>query len=295
MPDFVPLHRGDRWRPTASEINAFREAALAHALSNGRGKTPARTIPPNSGVVTVVNTSGSLVERGGVLGIDSPVITPDENADEFARLVLLNGVAPVAGTHEGKFVVTLQSIPDGQSGLAVISGAVAVQVDIQTEGDAFCDIADGDTAKLKSGTGSARILWAAGTTGTQWAIVLMGAGVSAPVLAKITGVFNDYLMVKRTDANGEVVGEAFAVAKPYKLRHVVGNYPLITSLTTNDENEVEVSDGSTTETWNVYPATYAVDDPVYILRVGHTGVEVEGADLKWIDLNVDGRAWAYVV
>ena len=114
-----------------------------------------------------------------------------------------------------------------------------------------------------------------------------------PILAKITELNNDYVSVKRVGASGNVVGDEFRVAKPFKLRHSASYYPGISTITTVDTNSVTANDGSEDESW-VIPdeLVYGVNDYIMAARTTYSGVTVDSDDLKWIDLNVDGRAWA---
>jgi hypothetical protein len=53
-------------------------------------------------------------------------------------------------------------------------------------------------------------------------------------------------------------------------------------------------DGATTETQVIVPA-YVVDDVIYAMRGIEGGTNViddQNESVEWIDLNLDGRAWA---
>ena len=88
-------------------------------------------------------------------------------------------------TGAGKTVL-LETIADNGYGLACVSGSTIVQIDVADETAAdLADIGDGVSANLVTGTtGSARVLWRAGGTGVQWALVHMGGpdGGGAPVM-----------------------------------------------------------------------------------------------------------------
>ena len=107
--------------------------------------------------------------------------------------------------------------------------------------------------------------------------------------AIVAAMANDYLTVQLIDAEGAANGEAFDVAKPEQLRHAAAHYPGVTTLSTRDASSVDVSDGSTDETWVITPAI-EIGNYVRIVPVGYSGVEVAGEDLKW---QLDGEwAWA---
>jgi hypothetical protein len=104
--------------------------------------------------------------------------------------------------------------------------------------------------------------------------------------------FNNYLRCRLWNGTADGADEVY-VAKPWKLRHVLANYPNLTGLTTNAANEVEATDGVDTETWLVTP-DYDANDEILALYVGTTGVAGTGGltDIGWIDTNRDGRVWA---
>lgn len=103
---------------------------------------------------------------------------------------------------------------------------------------------------------------------------------------------NDYIVCRRWDGTTEGT-EDVRVAKPWKLRHDADNYGTVTSLATTSASEVDVDDGGggeDAETWIITPS-YETNDEIYALAVGGTGVTVSGDELRFIDMNVDGRAW----
>jgi hypothetical protein len=136
-------------------------------------------------VVLVKNDSGSDVDRFGVLGIEEPIILPDENENEFAMRVALRCVEPSEGEssgssdtdHRGKFVITAEPIANGKIGRAFVAGVCACKLDdVTAEGD-FAEIIAGDTEHLQiATTGSAVILWKETASGGQWAIIRFGGG-----------------------------------------------------------------------------------------------------------------------
>jgi len=124
--------------------------------------------------VHVKNASGADRARFAVLGIDSPIFSPSEAADNFANQVALVGVTPTAD-HAGKFVVLLEPIADGEIGQAVVSGVTPVKVNVTDEAHTRADVQAGQAGYLASGdSGSALILWKEAGTGEKWALVNLG-------------------------------------------------------------------------------------------------------------------------
>lgn len=171
------VRSGDPLVIPAAAYNAFIDAAvdyrqrMAHL---GQGAQPSNQ---QASIVLVRNDSGADRQRFEVLGVDSPIIDPSANEEEFKNRVALSCVAPAADTHEGKFVILAEPIASGKIGRAYAAGVCPVKIDVPDEEQEwrYAEIADGVTANLKVGMqGSATILWRAGGTGVQWAVVRLG-------------------------------------------------------------------------------------------------------------------------
>lgn len=166
----------------ASAYNAFIDAAVdlrQRTAHIGQDTRPASLQP---GIVLVRNDSGSARARFEVLGIDSPVIAPTDNEVEFKNHVAFKGVMPAVASHTGRFVVLAEPIASGKIGRAFTAGVCPIKLVVpdETQDWRFAEIADGVTAHLEANSqGSAAILWRAGGTGVQWAIVRLGQPVSA--------------------------------------------------------------------------------------------------------------------
>ena len=78
-------------------------------------------------LVLVRNESNADRARFDVLGIDGPIITPTDNANEFQDRVALCGVTPT-NDHVGRFVVLLEPVLDGAIGWGCLAGVCAVRV-----------------------------------------------------------------------------------------------------------------------------------------------------------------------
>lgn len=215
----TPLRKvtdGQEFSVGARTWNAFIDAAVAH---RGRNRDPRSELLQSSREATTIlirNDSGEDVPRFGVLGIDTIVISPDDNLAEFQNNPVLSGAVPSAGgslgTHTGKFVITTEPIEDGKIGRAVAVGIVPVQIDGDGE---FADITDADVTQLTAGdSGLASILYAEPGSGTRWALVRLGGAspATSTFLARITG--------HATLASGSTtVGGGASVTVAYKFKH----------------------------------------------------------------------------
>ena len=174
------VRSGDPLVIPAAAYNAFIDAALdfrQRTAHLGQGSQPSFS---QASIVLVRNDSGSNQNRMAVLGVDAPIIDPSANEEEFRNRVALSCVTPEEGTHEGRFVVLAEPIANGKIGRAYAAGVCPVKIDVPDEEHEwrYAEIADGITGNLKvSMQGSATILWRAGGTGVQWAVIRLGQPV----------------------------------------------------------------------------------------------------------------------
>lgn len=166
---------GDALVIPAQTFNTFIDAARDF---RARQQENAQTAQPgfrSSGIILVKNASGYDQNRFAILGIDSPVITPTDNEDEFKNKIVFSGVTPTDADHIGKFVILAEPLADGEIGRAFAHGVCPVKVNVEDEAHAYADIEDAQTQYLLSGTsGAAQILWAESGTGEVWAVVRLG-------------------------------------------------------------------------------------------------------------------------
>ncbi len=185
--------------PAASAYNAFIDAAVdfrQRTAHLGQGAQPSF---PQATIVLVRNDSGSNQNRLAVLGIDTPIIDPATNLNEFKNRVALSCVTPAVDTHEGKFVILAEPIAAGKIGRAYASGVCPVQIivlDEDAEAYQFADIFDAyATGLFADPNGSASILWKEEGTGLKWAIVRFGTrqrmGVFPVELTQVGGAQGD--------------------------------------------------------------------------------------------------------
>ncbi|HUW33118.1 MAG TPA: hypothetical protein VM223_16035 [Planctomycetota bacterium] len=213
---------GQPIRIPAAAYNAFIDAALDYRQrQRSAGNTPQPSFRQAS-IVLVQNDSGADVGRFAVLGINGPLITPAASLDGFKNHLALIGVTPDTDTHAGRFVITGEPIKSGEIGAAYAAGVCQVQIDVTDDVHEYADVADGDTAKLASGTSGACILWKDAGAGTKWAIVRLGnsageaeAGPTAirRASAQEAAPSDQYLSVKLLDADGNETGDAFDVSE----------------------------------------------------------------------------------
>ena len=167
------VQSGQKLHIPAQAYNAFIDAAVDYRRRTAHIGQKSEPTTRQASIVLVRNDSGSNQNRLAVLGIDTPIIDPTANDNEFKNRVALSCVTPAANTHEGKFVILAEPIPAGKIGRAYAAGVCPVQISVPDEEHEwrYAEIVAGSTDNLEVNLrGSAGILWRAGGTGTQWAV-----------------------------------------------------------------------------------------------------------------------------
>ena len=169
---------GDNFKKRSSGDPFVMKAPLYNALIDAARQTKqnqhdvAGNFQPDhrsSTIVPIRNGSGADKTRGGILGIAGPIIGPSDNFDEFLHKVALEGAAPTLA-HVARWSVLIEPIAAGAIGRAVVSGLAACQIKMRNDKHQYVEI--NSSGELESGdSGSARIVWVAGTSGTQWAVL----------------------------------------------------------------------------------------------------------------------------
>jgi len=190
----------------ATTYNAMIDAARkANSINTFNSET---TNSKDYAKVSVLNSSGSDLDRFFILGIDEPIILPADDQEDFESRITVDGVTPEDGTggsgasdHRGRFVVLQEPIPDGEIGKSRIAGETLVKIDVIEEAHEFADVTDGEPAYLtSSSTGSARILWKESGTGEKWALIRLGDDSASKI-----NIYNDYGSEIPANAAMEVV------------------------------------------------------------------------------------------
>ena len=97
------------------------------------------------------------------------------------------------------------------------------------------------------------------------------------ILAKITGVSNNFITVQQIKPDGTLTGVDIVVDKGINLHH-----ELISGATTDGPNQVSVTLGEETETWVVFPPL-DVDAEVMISPIGYSTIMVnEGTEDEYM-------------
>jgi hypothetical protein len=198
MANFQKVTKGAIFDPSATEWNAMLDAARARKDHQHDRRAPESREFRQADIIRVENNSGYDVDRFGVLGIDGPRFTPDENLTEFSNRIVLKGTTPALPDHRGRFVVCLEPIADGKIGRAWVSGTCQARVDLVNDEHQFCEALGDDRSHLVScHDGSARILWHEdrdGSGGSSNGLAIIRIGDPAPRLwvGRFAGTWNKF-------------------------------------------------------------------------------------------------------
>ena len=137
-----------------------------------------------------------------------------------------------------------------------------------------------------------------GTIATDFNLIIADVGTSddAIKMFKVVTVYGDYVSCKTWD--GTTLGTTkINIAKPYLLRrtpfHGLSRDGISYNYTSNIARTA--TQGATSESQVIVPS-YVANDIIYAAQGVNGGVDVtvSGTKLLWLDINVDGRAWAKV-
>lgn len=105
----------------------------------------------------------------------------------------------------------------------------------------------------------------------------------------VQSIQNNWLTCRTWD--GSTAGSTdILVAKPFLLRHVLANYPQLTSFTTVNAQQATVVESGNTYTWKV-TLPYAADEIIWAQPTTLGDLTSGGNPLVWEDTNRGAHAW----
>lgn len=160
---------------SARRNNLLSEMAKLHQAARG-GQTSPTGDGGRSSIfdpAIIQNTTGSTVDRFGVLGIKGVIIQQTENDTYFKARIQFTGETPTA---EDDFVIALAPICAGSIGPCCAWGITPAYVNMVNADDGWADVKNGDATQLQSSAvmGAAEILYTPGGTGKQLCIIRIG-------------------------------------------------------------------------------------------------------------------------
>ncbi len=170
------------WTDMQRVVDKFRNGGVSF-------QAPAQQVSNrNQTIVKVLNDTGDPLEQCGIVGLGEPVILPTENEMEFIRNIAFKIVSP----KRGRWGVLQAPVAAGEITTAIVSGVTACKVNVAsgTYPNLFADAISDDFAELRvdDHLGNAQILWKAGGTGSQWAVIRIGNPAPKNYFGKTTSV-----------------------------------------------------------------------------------------------------------
>lgn len=179
------IRRGEVYQPLAAEINAWNGAARS-ALFGGGG---AQRATPRLETVQVVNQSGQDFAAGAVMGLDRPLVLPEDDVAAFLTDRSWRAVLATEA-HRSRLVFAADMIRDGESGRAFQSGSVRCQIAATEEvlPGSSCGLGADEDVTLTAGVAGYEVIWASAVNGGKaWAEIRPAAGGANFIYARIQG------------------------------------------------------------------------------------------------------------
>ena len=196
-----PLRRvrsGEQLRFNADTQNAMLDAARqtknSRLLLSPDGATSQDT-------AQVMIQAAATLTRFAPFALGAVVTTPGTDS-QFHRLPVFASAVCVV---DKPFGIMLEPAASGCLGRAVLCGLVPAQVTILDATHQFAHI-NATLALESAATGYARIVWAAGTSGSQWCLLQIPGGSSATVTPQV--------QLRSTAVNVPAQGKAYKCAGP---------------------------------------------------------------------------------
>lgn len=173
MDPLRPVRGGDPVRMSATTQNAVLQAARA---ANTRDMGSSDGAERDDTQVLVASTAG--LARFAAFALDTAINTPATDGS-FLRLPMFNAKAV---TEDDPFGIALDPIPANGVGRGIVAGLVPAQVTIADTAHLFVKV-NSSLALESAASGYARIIWKAGTSGSQWCLLALPAAASGSTLA----------------------------------------------------------------------------------------------------------------
>ena len=285
-------------RVTGPNVTMKRHDASMAIHIGGAGRIPNR----GADIIQVRNDTGAILPAKSVVGINGPVanLSNSEAAMMFMTGAVMRAVEPQDhhALGESLFAITIEAMPAGAQGRAMVSGVGTAFVEGDVTGMMPARPQPGKVnALVASSFGGATVLTAGPGSGRREALVSLDQTPRSSRFV-IMSLHNDYLTCRRRD--DDLVGTAnIIVAKNPFLRHSLEfsdgakRYIGIDTITTISTQSVRVTKaGEDDEIWHCTPG-YAIGQDLYaeFAPAGGTGLTVGSSPVVWMEEQSE-RAWA---
>lgn len=282
---------GDSLRIPAQAYNAFIDAARAHrerSLGQGAGEDGSRAIHMD---LQVRNSTGADQDQFAVVTLGNIVLSPVDNLPLFKERPTFEAVSP---TISGRVAILQEPLKASGIGVARVLGFSVVKIQVIDAAHQWAKMVAGSPNLESSFGGALRIIYKEAGTGEKWALVEFPATSPQIRRFRVQSVHGDYIKCK--GLTGAVLdAEMTDIAKNFLCRRTPfdGQVRAGVSFSYTNDSRRTATQGAETETQVIVPSYVSGDEILAIGSVpGGTAVVVGGTELLWIDLNLDGRAWA---
>ena len=189
----------NRWQQTADQVLG---------MQNSLGANQIPVTAKQSDTIDALNITGSDLEVGEPVLINSPLTLPTENLDEFK---FNTAVTIGKADKDYHFAITAEPIPANQIGKICISGLAVAKLNDNAQVGDFLEINDSGKLVKTQENSQAKVIWssqASSSSVQNWALVLLGnKSNSLTKFAKILEVKTDdscgiYFTANPCDKNG---------------------------------------------------------------------------------------------
>ncbi len=151
---------GEQVNFSAPAWNAFVDAAKAEQQKKLDAIGGQATTFRDACIIRVKNGSDRDLSRFNVLGLGSPIFTPEDSLDSFLQEVTFRAGLPDLPDHFGRFVVLLEPVRAGGIARAYLSGVCPVLIDRPNPSVRWARAEQDETGWLVADpAGTAEILW----------------------------------------------------------------------------------------------------------------------------------------
>lgn len=157
MAGFKKVQPGERLNIGADEWNSLMDMGAAFSRTRIGGSEHA-AFPALNTVAYCKNNTGVSLLPLAIVGLGETLNKPSTQQMDFISQMSFTGELP-AITHIGQFGVVLNTIESGRVGRIAVGGIVPATVEMDDDGDEYCDVLPGSLSKLRSGAGTARLLY----------------------------------------------------------------------------------------------------------------------------------------
>lgn len=166
--------QGDEWEPSASQLNAWTDAARFAQQSLGRPTASDSQLFQPFTPMRMLNNTGAAIPQLGVVTYTQPMVLPSVNENRFINEPTFIAIKPTAPLD--RFAIALSRVETNGVFWAVCGGVVPCKV---TGTGSKVQAISNDVDKLQAGSSGLDLVWSESGSSTRFGVVkLFGTGSS---------------------------------------------------------------------------------------------------------------------